>query len=347
MLDQLKELEEAFGNELNQVSSLAEATNLKADFFGKKGKLSTLLKGVKSLPPEERKGFGMRANALKDNLQERLTDKIAQIERTAMDEALKKEWTDTTLSDSLTIQSGHGGGLHPITLIQEELEDIFLSMGFEILDGPHIEDEYHNFEALNIPAHHPARDIQDTFWFHDMKHLLRTHTSPIQVRGMETRRPPFRFIAPGKTFRCEAIDASHEAVFHQLEGMMIGENITVANLIYFLKKLLEGIFRREVNIRLRPGYFPFVEPGFELDYMCFICKGTGCSVCKQTGWVEALGCGMVHPNVLRYGDIDPTQYSGFAFGLGIDRLAMMRYHIDDIRHIHSGDIRFGGQFAFF
>jgi len=188
-------------------------------------------------------------------------------------------------------------------------------MGFDILDGPHIEDEYHNFEALNIPKNHPARDMQDTFWFKDMEHLLS-----------------------------EATDASHEMIFHQFEGMMVGENISTANLIFFMKKLLSEIFKRETNVRLRPGFFPFVEPGFELDIECAICKGKGCSVCKQVGWVELLPCGMVHPNVLRSGGIDPDKYNGFAFGLGLDRLVMMRYGIDDIRHLHAGDLRFQEQF---
>ncbi len=218
-------------------------------------------------------------------------------------------------------------------------------MGFDILDGPHIEDEFHNFEALNIPKNHPARDMQDTFWFKDMKHLLRTHTSTIQVRGMGSHKPPFKFVGPGKVFRCEATDASHEMIFHQLEGMMVGENISTANLIFFMKKLLSEIFKSDVNVRLRPGFFPFVEPGFELDIECLICKGKGCSVCKQVGWVELLPCGMTHPNVLKAGGIDTDKYNGFAFGLGLDRLVMMRYIIDDIRHLHSGDLRFSKQFS--
>jgi phenylalanyl-tRNA synthetase alpha chain len=238
-------------------------------------------------------------------------------------------------------------GLHPVTIVQREIEDIFLSMGFEVLDGPHIEDDWHNFEALNIPATHPARDMQDTFWFQDKKHLLRTHTSTIQVRGMKTRKPPFRFVGPGKVFRCERTDASHEMCFHQLEGMMVGEDVSVGNLIYFMKTLLSEIFKKDVEVRLRPGFFPFVEPGFELDIKCLICGGKGCSVCKHVGWVELLPCGMVHPNVLKAGGIDPDKYNGFAFGLGLDRLVMMRYGIDDIRLIHGADLRFNSQFKTF
>lgn len=226
-------------------------------------------------------------------------------------------------------------------------------MGFEILDGPHIEDEFHNFEALNIPGDHPARDMQDTFWFQNphthegKKHLLRTHTSTIQVRGMLSKKPPFRFIAPGVVFRSERTDASHEMVFTQLEGMMVGKDISVANLIYFMKTILKEIFKRDVEVRLRPGFFPFVEPGFELDIKCLICNGSGCSVCKHVGWVELLPCGMVHPNVLKSGGIDPNEYNGFAFGLGLDRLVMMKYGIDDIRHLQSGDLRFNSQFKLY
>jgi phenylalanyl-tRNA synthetase alpha chain len=214
-------------------------------------------------------------------------------------------------------------------------------MGFDVLDGPHIEDDFHNFEALNIPDTHPARDMQDTFWFKDMKHLLRTHTSTIQVRGMESRKPPFKFVGPGKVFRCERTDATHEMCFHQLEGMMVGKDITVGNLIYFMKTLLKEIFKKDMEVRLRPGFFPFVEPGFELDIRW---KKPAKGESKHSGWLELLPCGMVHPNVLRAGGIDPDEYNGFAFGLGLDRLVMVKYMIEDIRHLHSGDLRFNKQF---
>jgi phenylalanyl-tRNA synthetase alpha chain len=206
-----------------------------------------------------------------------------------------------------------------------------------------VEDEYHNFDALNIPADHPARDMQDTFWL-DGGLLLRTHTSPVQVRGMERLGPPLRMIAPGRVFRNEEVDASHEHTFYQLEGMMVDREVSVANLIYFMKTLLSAIFKRDVTVRLRPGYFPFVEPGFELDIQCLICGGPGCPVCKQSGWVELLPCGLVHPNVLRMSGIDPDEWGGFAFGLGLTRLAMMRYGIDDVRLLQSGDLRFLNQF---
>jgi len=216
-------------------------------------------------------------------------------------------------------------------------------MGFQILDGPEAETEYYNFEALNIPKHHPARDMQDTFWTED-GNLLRTHTSAIQVRGMEKMQPPFKVTGPGRVFRYESIDASHENTFYQVEGMMVDKHISVSHLIFVMKELLREIFQRDVKVRLRPGFFPFVEPGFELDINCLICGGTGCSVCKQSGWVELLPCGLVHPNVLRAGGIDPEKWQGFAFGLGLNRLVMMRYGINDIRHFQSGDLRFLYQF---
>jgi phenylalanyl-tRNA synthetase alpha chain len=235
------------------------------------------------------------------------------------------------------------GSLHPLTQIQQEIEDLFRSMGFAVLDGPEVEDEQHNFDALNIPPDHPARDMQDTFWL-DGGNLLRTHTSPVQVRGMERLPLPLRMIAPGRVFRNESVDASHEHTFYQVEGMMIDRNVSVGNLIYFMQTLLTAVFRREVTVRLRPGFFPFVEPGFELDIRCLICGGSGCAVCKHSGWVELLPCGLINPNVLRMNHIDPDEWNGFAFGLGLTRLVMMRYGIDDIRLLQSGDLRFLNQF---
>lgn len=346
MIEKLKTLEESFRETLEGVRTEAALADMKARFLGKKGELGAILKTLGSAPPEERGTLGRAANELKARLSGALEEARRRIERAAADAALAAEWTDITLRRSLGAESVKESGLHPVSIVQRELEDIFLSMGFDILDGPHIEDDWHNFTALNIPETHPARDMQDTFWFKDMKHLLRTHTSTIQIRGMESKKtPPFRFVAPGKVFRCEATDASHEAVFHQMEGMLIGTDITVANLIYFEKTLLSEIFARDVKIRLRPGFFPFVEPGFELDINCLICDGEGCSVCKRTGWVELLPCGMTHPNVLRFGGIDPDIYNGFAFGLGLDRLVMMRYGIDDIRRLHGGSLDFSRRFA--
>jgi phenylalanyl-tRNA synthetase alpha chain len=338
-------LVEEFTRKLETVHTRDALAKLKAQYLGRKGKASAILSELKDLAPEQKKAAGMRANQCKNSLLELVEQKSNQIGQEDINRSLIGRWQDITLAGSLLTGSERTAGCHPVTRVQEEIEDIFLSMGFEILDGPHIEDDYHNFEALNFPPGHPARDMQDTFWFGDNTHLLRTHTSCIQVRGMKSRKPPFKFVGPGKVFRCEATDASHEMVFHQLEGMMVGWELSVANLIYFMQVLIDTIFQKDVKIRLRPGYFPFVEPGFELDIACLICSGKGCSVCKQTGWVELLPCGMVHPNVLSHGGIEPDVYNGFAFGLGLDRLVMMRYGIDDIRLLHSGNLSFVTQFA--
>ncbi|WGK70466.1 phenylalanine--tRNA ligase subunit alpha [Candidatus Haliotispira prima] len=344
----LGQLEQDFCRDLAQIGEeqgQAALAELKAVYLGKKGRLRSLTQNMKELSIEEKRELGRESNRLKDLFEEQLKHKQQSLDKALLEQKLSRDWFDFSLSEHYLEDRQLGGAMHPVSAVQQELEDIFLSMGFQILDGPHIEDEYHNFEALNIPESHPARDMQDTFWFRDMQHLLRTHTSCIQVRGMEAQdRPPFRFVAPGKVFRCEATDASHEAVFHQMEGMMVAEELSVAHLIYFMKQLLTEIFQQQVEIRLRPGYFPFVEPGFELDIACLVCEGRGCSVCKRTGWLELLPCGMVHPRVLEYGGIDSRNYRGFAFGLGLDRLVMMRYRINDIRYLHSGNLAFLQQF---
>lgn len=340
----LKEVENSFLKAIDDCKNEATLNSIKADFLGKKSPLSSALGNLKNASDDVKKNLGMEVNRLRNLFTEKIEAKAREIETAIANAKLEKERIDLSLRKRVLDNGIDFGAYHPVTIIQREIEDIFISMGFTVLDGPHIEDEFHNFEALNIPETHPARDMQDTFWFSDMKHLLRTHTSAIQVHGMETHKPPFKFVGPGKVFRCEATDASHEMVFHQIEGMMVGKNISVANLIYFMKTLLSEIFKKEVEVRLRPGFFPFVEPGFELDIRCLICGGKGCPVCKQQGWLELLPCGMVHPNVLKAGNIDPNEYNGFAFGLGLDRLVMMRYGIDDIRHLHSGDLRFIKQF---
>jgi phenylalanyl-tRNA synthetase alpha chain len=342
--EKLQEMMNEFEAGIGSVESLPAMAQFKAEYLGKKGRLKALMSGMRDLSPEERSSFGAAANEAKDRMEAAVARRSGEIEMEEINARLDGNWQDISWTDRLKDKGQQAAGLHPLTSVMRELEDIFLSMGFDILDGPHIENEYYNFEALNIPENHPARDMQDTFWFTDKKHLLRTHTSNIQIRGMEQHKPPFKFVGPGKVFRCEALDASHEAAFHQLEGMMVGKDISVSHMIHFLRTLLTEIFRKEINVRLRPGFFPFVEPGFELDYECLLCRGEGCSVCKQVGWVEALGCGMVHPNVLRAGGIDPGEWNGFAFGLGVDRLTMMRYHIDDVRHLHSGNLLFSEQF---
>jgi phenylalanyl-tRNA synthetase alpha chain len=312
---------------------------VRVDTLGRKGALAEISKGMGKLAPDERKRIGMLLNDAKQRIEAAHDARKQQFEADALRARLDAEWVDLTLP-SPGPRRGH---LHPITRIQRELEELFVSLGFTVLDGPEVETEYYNFDALNIPRDHPARDMQDTFWL-DGGNLLRTHTSPVQVRGMERLGPPLRMIAPGRVFRNESVDASHEHTFYQLEGMMIDRHVSVAHLLYFMKTLLTAVFQREVTVRLRPGYFPFVEPGFELDIQCLICGGPGCPVCKQSGWVELLPCGLVNPNVLRTSGIDPEEWGGFAFGLGLTRLVMMRYGIDDIRHLQGGDLRFLEQF---
>jgi len=324
---------------IEAATSLDDLESARAEVLGRKGTLSQFSRNFGKLTPEERASAGKSLNAAKEALETALDTRMRAFEDEAQRERLKTEWIDLTLPAPGT----RPGSLHPITQIQAEIEDLFLSLGFTVLDGPEVETEYHNFDALNIPPDHPARDMQDTFWLRG-GHLLRTHTSPVQVRGMEKLGPPLRMIAPGRVFRNEEIDASHEHTFYQVEGMMVDRDVSVAHLLYFMKTLLSAIFKRDVTVRLRPGYFPFVEPGFELDIQCLICGGPGCAVCKQSGWVELLPCGLVHPNVLRMSAIDPEQWGGFAFGLGLTRLAMMRYGIDDIRQMQGGDLRFLSQF---
>jgi phenylalanyl-tRNA synthetase alpha chain len=335
----ISQLQAATLSRIESAATLEKLEAIRVDVLGRKGSLGQFSKSFLKLAPEERAAAGRALNAAKVALESALDSK----KQTFVDEALRgrleSEWVDLTLP----APGARPGSLHPVTQIQTEIEDLFSSLGFAVLDGPEVETEYHNFDALNIPPEHPARDMQDTFWLKD-GNLLRTHTSPVQVRGMEKLGPPLRMIAPGRVFRNEEVDPSHEYTFYQVEGMMIDRDVSVAHLIYFMQTLLSAIFKREVTVRLRPGYFPFVEPGFELDIQCLICDGSGCPVCKQSGWVELLPCGLVHPNVLRMSGIDPEQWGGFAFGLGLTRLAMMRYGIDDIRLMQGGDLRFLGQF---
>jgi phenylalanyl-tRNA synthetase alpha chain len=319
--------------------SKEELEEARINALGRKGTLAQISKDFGKLPAEERARLGKLLNSVKQELETEYERKKVRFEEADLTERLAKEWIDVTLP----APGVRPGSLHPITQLQQEIEDLFTSLGFAILDGPEVETEEHNFDALNIPSTHPARDMQDTFWLSD-GHVLRTHTSPVQVRGMRQFGPPLRMIAPGRVFRNEEVDASHEHTFYQLEGMMIDREVSVANLIYFMKTLLSSIFKRDVTVRLRPGYFPFVEPGFELDIRCLICDGQGCPVCKHSGWVELMPCGLVHPNVLRLSNIDPEEWGGFAFGLGLTRLAMMRYGIDDIRQLQGGDLRFLTQF---
>jgi phenylalanyl-tRNA synthetase alpha chain len=336
------EIRKQFLADLAKAVSTKEVEEVRVRYLGRKGTITALAKNTdfSKLSPEQKRDFGRQLNELKA---------LAEGEIAQAAEAAKARSTTTPAAVLATLDrtlpgTGHSVGcIHPIALVQMELEDIFQGMGFMVLTGPEVEREYYNFDALNIPSDHPARDMQDTYWLTNGM-LMRTHTSANQVRAMERFGAPLRAIFPGRCFRYEAIDASHENTFYQLEGLMVDEGISVANLIAVMKALLSQIFHREVTVRLRPGFFPFVEPGFELDLQCVLCGGKGCPTCKGGGWIELIPCGLVHPRVLEYGRIDTSKYSGFAFGLGLTRLAMMKFGIPDIRLMNSGDIRFYEQF---
>ena len=324
---------------IKKATDTEQLEKVRVEFLGRKGEISQVSRQMGKLAGEERARIGKLLNTVKNSLEASLEQRKQEFEEGLLDARLESEWLDLTLP----APGVRPGSLHLITQVQAEIEDLVRSMGFAVLSGPEVETEYNNFDALNIPPDHPARDMQDTFWI-EGGHVLRTHTSPVQIRGMERFGPPLRMVAPGRVFRNEEVDASHEHTFYQLEGMMIDRHVSIGHLVYFMRTLLSAVFHRNVTVRLRPGYFPFVEPGFELDIHCLICDGDGCPVCKQSGWVELLGCGLVHPNVLRMGGIDPEEWNGFAFGVGLTRMVMMRYGIDDIRLLESGDLRFMNQF---
>jgi len=335
----LEELREQFLEAIGTCKTVDDVEAVKLRFLGRKGLLAEFRKNIdfKSLTPDERGAVGKNFNDLKNLFESKIDDVHKSFADS--DKSAKLPEIDMTLPGS-----GHTiGGLHPVTLVQMELEQIFMGMGFYIESGFEVENEHYNFDALNTPSDHPAREMQDTYWLENGM-LLRTQTSANQVRALEKFGVPLKAIFPGRCFRYETIDASHENTFYQLEGLVVDRNITIANLISVMKLLLNQVFHREVKTRLRPGYFPFVEPGFELDINCLICGGKGCRTCKNSGWLELLPCGIVHPNVLRFGNVDPGKWSGFAFGLGLTRLAMMKYGIPDIRLFNSGDIRVLDQF---
>jgi len=327
--------------EIEHATSHDALKAIEVKILGKKGVLTDILKGLKDVAPGERPKMGSLANLVKNEILAAIEKQKEHLSENYYTSLEQTQWIDHTLPGKM---HNTMGTLHPISTIQLKIEEIFKSMGFYILDGPDVETEYNNFTALNIPEHHPARDMQDTFWTTG-SHVLRTHTSPVQIRGMKKLKPPFRAIAPGRVFRHEATDAAHDNTFYQIEGLMVDRNVSLSHLIFSMKTLIDQIMEQDSEVRLRPGYFPFVEPGFELDMKCKICGGNGCSVCKHVGWIEVLPCGLVHPNVLRAGGIDPSEFSGYAFGLGLDRLVMMKYGIHDIRYFHSGDLNFLKQFV--
>ena len=329
--DARRDLQEKSGNK-------AKLEEVYRSYLGKKGSLSHLLKSLSALEPDKRRELGQKANETRKEIEFIYNSSLEALQRKELESRLKEEYYDCLRPLSL-----QRGSLHPISQMQYEVEDIFRSMGFQLISGPELESDEYNFTRLNFSVDHPARDMQDTIWTSKGK-LMRTHTSAVQVRALENLEPPFRVIAPGRCFRYEETDASHENTFHQVEGMMVGSELSVAHLIYVMKNFLACVFKKELRVRLRPGYFPFVEPGFELDMSCLLCDSKGCQACKQSAWIELLPCGLIHPNVLKGGGLDPQKWSGFAFGLGLDRLVMMRYGIEDIRHFLSGNLRFLKQF---
>ena len=328
--------------ELRAVKTDADCVAFHGKYLGKSGEVTKLMANRVAMRHIERNEAQRWSedmtslNALKKSTEERLHVLQGEIrDREFKEKLMKDPLIDITIPDL----RARRGSLHPITLAARDVEEVFANMGFIIEDGPEIATDYQNFESVNIPKSHPARDMQDTFWLSDGR-VLRTHTSMWQNHMMKKYGPVFRAICPGRCFRNENIDASHDTTFFQVEGMMIGEDISVANLIYFMKEALSAVFKKDIKVRLRPSYYPFVEPGFDLDASCIFCEATGCSICKHSAWIEFCGCGMIHPNVLREGGIDPNKYQGFAFGFGLTRLAMMRYGIEDIRLLNSGSLEF-------
>lgn len=325
---------------INQAEESKALEQLRVDYLGKKGKLTGELKSLGQLPPEERPKAGALINEVKQELQALINDRKVALEEAALTQQLAAETVDITLPG----RNVDAGGLHPITRTIERIEQFFGAIGFETAEGPEIEDDYHNFEALNIPAHHPARAMHDTFYIDDT-HVLRTHTSGVQVRTMESREPPLRVICPGRVYRCDS-DLTHSPMFHQVEGLLIDETSSFGDLKGLIEEFLQVFFERDdLAVRFRPSYFPFTEPSAEVDIQCVKCNGEGCRVCSQTGWLEILGCGMVNPKVFEMSGIDTERFTGFAFGLGVERLAMLRYGIGDLRLNFDNDLRFLRQFA--
>jgi len=363
MTDEIKTIHASFKKNIAVAATPDDAERIRVQYLGRKGALATIFDALKNLAPEERKRAGEEANALRREIEERLAEKRATLEQTSHEGILKKGWLDVTRPGA-RLPKGH---LHPVTQVLREIEEIFASIGFNIAEGPEIETDFYNFQALNMPPGHPARDMWDTFWLNqpakdgliartdlqnksvlwphrDNKFLLRTHTSPVQVRYMETHEPPIRIIAPGIVYRYEATDASHEIQFHQVEGLMVDKNISVANFKAVMREFSSRLFGKKVSLRLRPSYFPFTEPSFEADISCVVCDQKGCSLCKQSGWLELFGAGMVHPAVFKAAGWNPAGIQGFAFGIGFARLVAMKYKIPDVRLLNGGDLRFLHQF---
>ncbi len=324
---------------LNAADTLAVLEDLRIQYLGKKGELTAVMKGMGGLSAEERPVIGQLANQVRSEIETALEEKKTALETAAAGAKLASEKIDVTMPGKKPVK----GKKHPLITVLDDLKDIFIGMGFSIAEGPEVELDYYNFEALNIPKDHPARDTQDSFYI-DESVVLRSQTSPVQVRTMEQQKPPIRIISPGRVYRSDAMDATHSPVFHQVEGLVIDKNITMADLKGTLEVFVKKLYGEETRLRFRPHHFPFTEPSAEVDISCFNCGGEGCRICKGEGWIEILGCGMVHPRVLRNCGIDPDEYSGFAFGIGLERVAMFRYDIDDIRLFYENDVRFLEQF---
>ena len=328
MEKELESLIASLKSELAKSTKEADILNVKSKYVGKKSRISEILSSLKDMSVDDKRKYGSLINNTKKEMESIVASSL---------EALENK-VNITFDDTLDYDV-ENGSLHPVTIVAKEVTDALKKMGFTAVSGPEMESEYYNFEALNVPKDHPARDMQDTYYL-DNGMLLRTQTSDNQIRGMENYGAPLRICAPGRTFRNEDLDANHENTFFQIEGMVIDENISIENLMYVMQELLSEVFKTDLKVRLRPGFFPFTEPSYEMDMSCVICGGKGCQTCKNGGWIELIGCGMVHPNVLRAGGIDPEKYTGFAFGIGLTRLAMMKYKISDIRVLNSGDIRY-------
>jgi len=344
----LKLLKNQIKKAIGSAKDLKELNDIFKRYLGKRGELTQVLRSLEKLPKIRRAKVGKEANELKNFLRIKCDQKAIGIKEKIRKETAKIEWIDITRPGEKPVL----GHLHPLSQVKNKAEEIFQLMGFSMVEGPEIETEWYNFDALNIPKDHPARDLWDTLWLKDnyklktknYKLLLRTHTSPVQIRYMEKNNPPLRIIVPGRVFRHEATDASHEINFYQVEGLMVDKKVSVANFKAIIQEFFQKFFKKPIEIRLRPGYFPFTEPSFEVDMTCLTCGGKGCSVCSQTGWLEMMGAGMVHPNVFKAAGLNPKNWQGFAFGMGLDRLAMMKYKINDIRLFYSGDLRFLNQF---
>ena len=339
MKAQLEQIRRAAKEALASFDSAEQLEKARIQYLGKKGELTAILKQMGKLSAEERPVIGQLANEIRKDIEDTIANKSAEIKKAAQEKRLAEETLDVTMPGTLP-QIGYK---HPLSIVLDEIKDIFMGMGFDIAEGPEVEYDYYNFEALNIPKDHPARDTQDTFYIND-NIVLRTQTSPVQIRVMEKTQPPIRIIAPGRVFRSDAVDATHSPLFHQIEGLVVDKGITMADLKGTLETFAKRLYGENTKIRLRPHHFPFTEPSCEIDVSCFKCGVKGCRFCKGSGWIEILGCGMVHPKVLKMCNIDPEEYSGFAFGVGLERIALLKYEIDDMRLLYENDIRFLKQF---